>query len=232
MDISNNNTAENNRLYYNEIANSYDAILADDDNNRAIRNIVREKFTSIINEGEVLDFGGGTGLDLDWLLAHKYQVVFCEPSEKMRGKAKDRHQNNSPVVFLDNAQTDFADWHRQQPFLIKRDAVLSDFAVFNCIENIDLLFKNLSSVLKSHGHLIVLMLKYGDQKSLYWKLKEYFKSAILQKPLLINTNYEKHKQIVYVYSLREIKKASFPYFNIKTCERVNGFNLFHFVKNE
>ena len=67
----NNNYAtinQQNISYYNEIAADYDAILQKDVNNTAVRLKLAAKFTTLVKSGRVLDFGGGTGQDLGWLL--------------------------------------------------------------------------------------------------------------------------------------------------------------------
>src|ERR1017187_5336548 len=77
--------------YYDEIAENYDAILNNDGANKIIRDIVAVKFSSLVKKGGyVLDFGGGTGGDLDWLIRQHYHVIFCEPSTAMRKIAVNR----------------------------------------------------------------------------------------------------------------------------------------------
>ena len=55
-----------NILYYDAIANDYNDML-DKNPDRIVREKVTTKFCSIVKASAVLDFGGGTGLDLDWL---------------------------------------------------------------------------------------------------------------------------------------------------------------------
>ena len=88
--------------YYNEIADFYDHIMEKKDSNKIVRGKVAEKFCDIVKEGNVLDFGGGTGLDLDWLTSKGYSVFFCEPSSGMREKAVNHNNNllNHPNVLF------------------------------------------------------------------------------------------------------------------------------------
>ncbi len=222
-----------NIAFYNEIAGNYDAILDQDGSNEIVRKRVKEKFISIVEAGLVLDFGGGTGRDLEWLVNNQYQVIFCEPSEGMREKAIDHYKTNALVnniTFLENDKVDFANWHIAPPFSIKTDAVLSDFAVINCIANIDLLFKNLAQVMKPGGHLVALMLNHAYKKSWRWKLLEFTRSLISDKLLIKKIGYKGHQQTVYVYSPKNIKKASAQYFDIRSTEPLFEFTLIHFVK--
>src|SRR5258708_6014192 len=78
---------EQNTSYHNQAAGSYDQTMDKDPANKIIRQRVKEKLCSLLSSGRVLDFGGGTGLDLEWLTARSYQVLFCEPSVSMRAKA-------------------------------------------------------------------------------------------------------------------------------------------------
>jgi SAM-dependent methyltransferase len=222
-----------NIAFYNQIAGNYDAILDQDGSNEIVRKRVKEKFISIVEGGLVLDFGGGTGRDLEWLVNNQYQVIFCEPSEGMREKAIDQYKTNALVnniTFLENDKVDFSNWHINPPFSIKTDAVLSDFAVINCIANIDLLFKNLAQVMKPCGHLVALVLNHAYKKSWRWKLREFTRSLISDKLLIKNIGYKEHQQTVYVYSPKNIKKASEQYFDICSTEPLFEFTLIHFVK--
>ena len=222
-----------NIAFYNEIADNYDTILDEESSNEIVRKRVKEKFISTAAGRRVLDFGGGTGRDLDWLINNKYQVVFCEPSEGMRRKAIDHYKNHpliNNITFLKEDQVDFTTWHIQPPFSTKADAILSDFAVINCIANIDLLFKNLAQVLKPGGHLIALVLNHEYKKTWRWEFCEFLKSTVSDKPVIKNIQYREHQQTVYFYSRNQIKKASAGYFEIRSTEALFEFTLIHFVR--
>ena len=224
-----------NIAFYNQIADDYDAILDEDSSNEAVRKRVREKLIGLVKDGLVLDFGGGTGRDLEWLVSNQFDVIFCEPSEGMRQKAIERYKNSdliNRVTFLEDDKVDFAGWHIEPPVSIKVDTILSDFAVFNCIENLDLLFKNLAQIIKPGGHLLALMLNPLHKRNLRWRLREYIRSLVFDRPLIKNVGYKAHQQTVYVYSRKNIRKASASYFNICSIEPLSEFILIHFVKNE
>jgi SAM-dependent methyltransferase len=222
-------TNKKNIAFYNEIAANYDAILDQDCSNEIVRKRVKEKFISAVKIGWVLDFGGGTGRDINWLLDNKYKIIFCEPSKHMRQKAIDEHQNNN-ITFLENYKVDFTNWNIELPFAIKADGILANFAVINCIDDIELLFKNLAKVIKPGGHFMALMLDHKYKQSWRRKLRELIRSFSSSKPSVINVNYKEHQQAVYIYSPRNIKKASAPCFDIKSRESLFQFTLFHFVK--
>ena len=66
---------ENNISYYNQVAGTYNAIMAEQETNNFVRDFVKTKFCDEVEDGLVLDFGGGTGLDLPWL-TERYEVIF------------------------------------------------------------------------------------------------------------------------------------------------------------
>ncbi|MDN3547664.1 class I SAM-dependent methyltransferase [Mucilaginibacter aquaedulcis] len=225
-------TIKENITFYNEIATDYDTILDKESSNEEVRKRVEEKFTNTVKSGWVLDFGGGTGRDLDWLVKSNYQVVFCEPSEGMRNKAVENHKNNTTgqIIFLKNDQIDFSQWHIKEPFDIKVDAILSDFAVLNCIGDLELLFKNLAQRVKPGGHFFALMLQHGYKKNWRWKLAEGLRTLVDSKPLLINVTYNNHLQTVYVYTQEQVKNASSSDWDMQESENLYEFTLFHFKR--
>ena len=78
--------------YYDIIAKDYNSHMTISDNN--IRNYTIKSFKDNIPNGNILDFGGGTGLDLPFLVPDKYKVQFLEPSLNMRAIAKNSLPEN------------------------------------------------------------------------------------------------------------------------------------------
>ncbi|MDB4904283.1 MAG: class SAM-dependent methyltransferase [Mucilaginibacter sp.] len=222
-------TNKKNIAFYNEIAANYDAILDQESSNEVVRKRVKEKFISTVKAGRVLDFGGGTGRDLNWLLDNQYKIIFCEPSKQMRQKAIDEHKNNN-ITFLENDKVDFTNWHIDPPFAIKADAILSNFAVINCIDDIELLFNNLAQIIKPGGHFIALMLNDKYKKNWRGKLREFVRSLVSPKSVVMNIKYKEHEQTVYVYSPKKIKNASAVYFDMRSQEALFQFTLFHLIR--
>jgi SAM-dependent methyltransferase len=201
--------AKQNISYYNAVADEYNDML-DKEPDRIIRKRVAHKFCSIIKNGTVLDFCGGTGLDIQWLINNGFNVFFCEPSSGMRERAIADHSNlpKHRITFLDDSSTDFRQWHSQLPFVEKVDAVLSNFAVLNCIPDIELLFKSLALVIKPGGNMIALVLTKEFKSNLKKKFQNVITSFTQSGPATLNIRYKKHGQTVYVYSIPEIEKAS------------------------
>ena len=224
-----------NIAFYNEIAGSYDNILDKDIFNKLVLEKVAEKFCSIVKSGQVLDFGGGTGRDLDWLTNNNYHIFFCEPSVAMREKAIEYNQtilHNDTIVFLDYKTTDFTTWQYDLSLLQKMDAVLSNFAVFNCIPDIELLFKSLSTIVKPGGHLLALILDNRFRKVMRSHFKSAVRSFIFRTPVQFNVRFNQHQQTVYIHTTGQIKKASETYFDFHNQEflREYGYSLIHLIR--
>jgi SAM-dependent methyltransferase len=202
-------TENKNILYYNAISDEYNDMV-NKEPDRIVRKNVAYKFCNIVKGGSVLDFGGGTGLDIQWLIDNGFNIFFCEPSSGMRERAIADHSNlpKDRITFLDNSSTDFRRWHSQLPFFEKVDAVLSNFAVLNCIPDIELLFKSLALVIKPGGNMIALVLTKSVKKNLRSDFQNRLKSFVHRGRTTLNIWYKKHGQTVYVYSIKEIEKAS------------------------
>jgi SAM-dependent methyltransferase len=213
--------------FYNEIAGDYDAIMDKEQSNQVVRRKVAGKFLDTVAPGRVLDFGGGTGDDLGWLTDHDYQVVFCEPSAGMKELAIRRTRENprhDRIDFLSDRSVDFADWHRNLPFSPAVDAILANFAVINCIADIDLLFKNLALVLRPGGSLIALVLRP--------KRREVLRSFAGLRPATLQVQFKEQRQTVYVHTSKSIRKASAAYFHFAGREPLYGsvFSLIHLTR--
>ena len=110
---------EENIAFFDEFAKNYNSILEQNNSNKIIRQRVAEKFCNSVEPGLVLDFGGGTGLDLSWLTGNEFKIFFCEPSSRMRQHAINYNNNilhSNDIVFLDNAKTDFSLWKKNFHF--------------------------------------------------------------------------------------------------------------------
>ena len=211
--------------YYDEIAGVYDKMMNEQESNKIVRRKVAEKFLKIVPSGKVLDFGGGTGLDLEWLTTN-HQVVFCEPSTSMRKRALAFSEKGLPnaVYFLTGPDTDFTNWGETPPFSPAADAILANFAVINCISDIHLFFQNMAGILKSGGPLIALVLR----TRIRYAIKFYFD----RKPLTYKIKFNNHQQTVFVHSIKAIRKAADPHFYFCAVESLadSDFLLMNLIR--
>ena len=226
---------EQNVSYYDEIADQYDEILDRDLSNEIIRKRVATVFSELLPSGLVLDFGGGTGKDLEWLIKKGYQVIFCEPSVKMREKAFLLFKNILPhrdTLFLENAASDFVTWQNKLPFSQKADAVLANFAVINNIPDLDLLFKNLSLVMRNDGHLLILALKSDFKKRWQSNRRAALLSLFTAATVTTDTQFNRKRQKVHLHSVQKIKKMAAAYFHFCSSRvlKEKDFVLIHFTR--
>ena len=231
-----NGIIDRNISYYNEVAGSYDSIMHNDQSNKIVRENVKEEFLATVEPGWVLDFGGGTGLDLDWLTID-YNVIFCEPSIAMREKAIEYNTQvlqKSNVIFLESPKTDFTTWPRQRPFSQLVNGVLCNFGVINYIPDIGHLFNSLAGVIKPGGHLLGIILDLSFKKRLKWHRKNALRSLIFGSTFKMYIPYKEHKQTVFVYTTKEVQNAAGKYFQYQDSPSFTGFDftLIHLVRNE
>src|SRR5262245_11546423 len=117
---------QQNFSYYDKIAFQSANILNANNSNSLTRTKVKPVFCKLVASGIVLDFGGGTGRDLEWLTGNGYKIIFCEPSVNMRERAIALNYKN--VEVLENKASDFTMWETSSPFVEKVDAILANFA--------------------------------------------------------------------------------------------------------
>lgn len=197
----------------------YDLHAADYNNHMSasddrVRGAVRQYFSSYIQGGNVLDFGGGTGLDLLWLSEQYKQVFFIEPSMNMRAEACKVAEGRSNISIVKDA-IDFNKWSvNSLPFAEKADGIMANFAVFNCIKNIDGLFEKLALVCASNSYIVATVLN-TNLKSLLknYSLKLGVKS-IFNRPIEIANNQKGIAHITYLHTKRQYMSASKKHFKL------------------
>ncbi len=208
--------------------------MVDTDLDKAVRQKVSEIFSSNVQNATVVDFGGGTGLDLKWLAENNKKVFFCEPSKAMREIAISTFKKAAQghVVFLQENATDFREWQTNPPFVEKADALLANFAVLNCIPNIELFFHNVALHIMDGGNVFALILTKNFRRRLFSNFKSSLQSLIFKQPLSINLQYQNHQQTVYIYSIKEIIKASKNNFILYSSESTasSEFTLIHLIR--
>jgi len=228
---------QQNISYHDEVAEDYNAVMDSHGPNQLIRQRVKEKFCSLTPQGSVLDFGGGTGLDLGWLTAAGYEVVFCEPSVGMRNQAMEYERTvlkSDKVTFLEGERTDFLTWEQTLPFAAKVDAILSDFGPLNYIPDLGQVFRCLSRVIRPGGHFVLLVLRLPFRKRLKWHRRNAIGSLLFRHTFRMYIPYKGHRQVVFVHTEKEIRKAAAPWFSYGGSELLedHDFTLIHLIRHE
>jgi hypothetical protein len=197
--------------FYDIIADDYNSQLTESDNK--VRKVVSLTFKRYVKQGNVLDFGGGTGLDLSWLLEDGYSVFFLEPSVNMRSVAKKNLFKTATPAFIED-NTDFSKWSPAHlPFNEKVEGVLANFAVLNCIKNIDEFFRQVALLCDHNCFLIATVIdskkeEIHDSNPIGSTLRNFF-----NKEEVIYNNYNGVGHKTFVYTLKQLKAASAECFN-------------------
>jgi ubiquinone/menaquinone biosynthesis C-methylase UbiE len=221
--------------YYNTIAEQYDSFMQGEADKRT-REFVRNEFIKTVPAGNILDFGGGTGLDLPWLLEHnKYNVFFFEPSSKMRDVAQNYVSGsdcaNKPTIIREHLN--ISDWTSHQlPVTKKMDGVLANFAVLNCIKDINEFFEKLTLVCNKGAHVTATVL----DSRLPTIIKKYpvrtKVSAILGIETIIYNHYNGIGHATYLHPLKQLKTAAAAHFDFVSCTPIedSDFALVTFIR--
>ena len=229
------NKYKNTVAFYDAIAEGYNKTLEGDHSSREVRRIVADYFIKTVKGKVVLDFGGGTGLDLPWLLENNYRICFCEPSANMRNHAIEfckPAMAEKRIRFLDNGEVDFRNW-RATTSKQKFDAVLANFAVINSIEQTDILFEKLVEILKPGGHIIATMLDTTVMGILKYRKRNFMNALLKGEAAVLVTMENNYEHVSYLHTPGKIKQSARQFI----CRNIQplygfGFMLVHLQLNQ
>jgi len=223
--------------YYNAISDKYDDLLNTNPSHKIIRDEVKQYFVKNVNGKTVLEFGGGTGGDLAWLIKAGFSVIFCEPAVKMKEiavtnvkkiKALDK------VTFLSNDHSDFQSWTKDNlPFEGRVDAVISNFAVLNSIKDLNALSAKFALITNENSSLIVIVLNV-KAKYLIRNRINILKSIIKDSGLTTSIKHGEAYLTTYLHRQRILIGSMSKYFKVICSFPLSdeSFLLIHFVRNE
>lgn len=113
---------------------------------RAVRNALLKQFPP---QGHVLEIGGGTGEDAEFLARRGFRVLLTDPSPAMANIARQRLSSLGSCARIVAAEEmeSFAEERRAagEPLL---DGAFSNFAPLNCVQDIRPVARGLASLLK------------------------------------------------------------------------------------
>jgi len=214
--------------YYNIIADKYNSLMTGE-SDRHVREAVSKVFKKTVHHGNILDFGGGTGLDLPWLIEHKmYKIFFLEPSAGMRAVAEEsipEMENVNTLIFVKEA-TDISKWSdKQLPFNEQMEGVLANFAVLNCIKNIRELFDKIALICNKGCVVLATVLD-----SRRWKIIKRYPiktklSAIFTTNAVIYNRYNGTGHATYLHTKQQFKEAAGAYFTFDSYEPIGSSNF-------
>ncbi len=108
---------------------------------------LRETLTDI-NFDTCLEIGCGTGKNTEWLLTKANEILAIDLSEEMLNKARQKI-NSDKVVFKQ------ADINQEWAFATKKFDLIGFSLVLEHIENLDHVFKQVSGIIATGGHLYI-----------------------------------------------------------------------------
>jgi SAM-dependent methyltransferase len=215
--------------YYDSIAGDYNRYLSNP-RDEMVRTEVAQYFRSAVHGKLIMDFGGGTGLDLPWLIDGGYKVFFCEPSSNMRRLAEERvhaYPDIARPVFL--THTDFREWKTEAPIADKLNGILANFGVLNYVDDLEPLFAAFHSLLDERGVLIVNVL-YASRAKL---IRKYFRNVLKawwrNEKVKTGSQYKGVRHETILHSSMDIENGSKAYFDIKFAKDLGDNSDFRLV---
>lgn len=121
---------------------------------RAVRRVVRK----VLRPGcSILELGGGTGQDAHWLSSHGYEVLLTDGSPAMTAVAGRKLAGlRASVEQLTCEDLElFADRHLQSNEAF--DAIFSNFAALNCVQDLSAVARGMSRLVKPGGCAILVL---------------------------------------------------------------------------
>ncbi len=200
-----------------------------------VRNEIAAYFCEQVKKGNILDFGGGTGLDLAWLVEANYQVYFCEPAEKMRAKAialtQDWNEEKCPI-FLKTALHNFQNWDINALPFQNLNGILMNFGVINYIENLEKLFDLFSQATNKEADIIISLLSIRPQKKYSKLLKNVLKALVKRENVKTGSSFNNKEHETILYAPKDLEKAAknFKLVKKKILGQQSDFTLLHFKK--
>ena len=157
--------SERNARYHTHIAPEYDARMAQHPGNSWVRDAFRQVVIETVPPGSLLlDFGCGTGMDSLWYAQQGYRVLAYDNAP---GMMKELERQCAREIVAGQVVPLHADYDHF-PEVLQRaarpDAVVSNFAALNHIQELRLLFSVLADHLDPPGYVIANVLN-----PLFWQ---------------------------------------------------------------
>jgi ubiquinone/menaquinone biosynthesis C-methylase UbiE len=217
------NMKYSNLSFYDSIAPQYDSLLTATDHQARLQ--VEKIFCQYVTGSSIMDFGGGTGLDLGWTAGKFSNVIFVEPSPNMRQVAVQRAAAHPNVLIVENT-CDFSQWSDTNlPSEDTVDGILANFAVFNCIENLTPLFNKLTLVARAGSYLVATVIdprpaRIARQYTLLAMLR-----IIMSPRIVINSNFMDGHRQTFIHALRVFRRSCRPHFILRECIPLKDANF-------
>jgi SAM-dependent methyltransferase len=212
-----------NLAFYDHIATQYDSHLTAADHRARLQ--VEKIFCQFVAGPCIMDFGGGTGLDLAWTSKKYEKVVFVEPSAKMREQAVQKGAAYHNVEFVQDT-CDFSRWMPTHlPCTDKVDGILANFAVFNCISDLAQLFDKIALVARQRSYLIATMIDPKPSRiASHYTLLAMVRLMITSRIVISSGFMDGHRE-TYIHALHTLRRSCYPHFVLRERIPLNEVNF-------
>ena len=132
----------------------------------------------------------------------------------MRAMAKKSVSENPRKPIFVEEMTDFQNWSENNlPFSEKMDGILANFAVLNCIPDMDSLFEKLSLICNNKCNIQATVLDIRPIKIIKTHSLKVAIKILLNKQLVTLNDYKGTSQETYLHTIQKYKSAARKYFN-------------------
>ena len=179
--------------YYDEIAADYDRQLLE----RPADRLARQAFQELVGRyvpraSTILDFGCGTGIDAEWYVRNGYDVLAFDQSEQMVARLRDRCRTAMSSGRLKSTVAPFASFESVLNQWPSADALVSNFAVMNMVEDPRRLFEIFARSAKTPAWLMISLVNPMHRR--YLARASWWRNTLTRRPgesrFRISTHYD------------------------------------------
>ncbi len=205
---------------FDHVAGSYDAQFTDTAIGRAQRKQVWTALLATFSPGSrVLELNCGTGEDARFLAKHGRSIVACDASVEMIAVAK-RHGHGATLEYLHLANEELGSLRAEAPF----DGIFSNFSGLNCLAYLSPVARDLANLVKPGGRVLVCIWSRVCPAEILWYLLHAQPHKALRRFRANSVARLGGLNISVTYhTLREIRRAFSPWFNLKSRRAIGLF---------
>jgi SAM-dependent methyltransferase len=211
-------------LAFDCVADSYDSLFTQTTIGQAQRKQVWRKLLRAFSPGaRILELNCGTGEDARFLGLQGRSIVACDASPRMIEIAIARTQQEAKgaaITFRRLANEELAALSQQKTF----DGVYSNFSGLNCTANLEPVARNLASLVKPGGKMLLCLWSRVCLAELLWYLAQGKANKAFRRisGKSIARIGEAHIAVSYP-NVRDVRRAFAPWFGLKRRSAIGLF---------
>jgi SAM-dependent methyltransferase len=199
--------------FYDGIAKDYDAQMSRIPGDAWAREAFQDFVMREVSPGEVLlDFGCGTGLDIEVYAERGFRVVGYDSSPAMAGEAVNRCRTGIERRLVDIFSGPYEDFLRKPWAMNPPSAIASNFAVLNLVPSLHEAFARFHEILQPGGRVFLSLLNPCHPRNLV--------TPGLTRPMfraLLHgiADFPSAKVPTLLYCERFVRRAAWPFFELE-----------------